>query len=120
MRRGRVQKCTFYKYGRKENSDLASKEIATGITGVQAFKSGNVVTLYGAGSWSVSAGGTVDIGVLSVGLRPISNIVFGVASAGFAGGRAICDVELTNAGNLYIASANAITAAYFSLTYVAQ
>lgn len=51
-------------------------EVATGISGVTAWKSGNMVTLEIASSLSDTTAGWKTIGTLPVSIRPVGLIVF--------------------------------------------
>lgn len=103
------------------NGKIAKNEIQTGITKVTAIKTGYVVELFGNDiATAVTAGGYVTLGTLPNSLKPAHGLVYGVASAGFSGGRKMGAVTVDSSGNLIVEASEAMTISYFSICYIAN
>ena len=106
-----------------EVKDLADQivpqAVSTGITGVDAYKIGRLVQLYGhfSSRISVSAGSLQLVGVLPNSLRPIRSYMVGTAVS-IDTERKMCDVIVDENGNLYLESSVEINVGYFTLTYI--
>lgn len=105
------------------SDQIGTKSISTGITGMTAYKSGNVVTL--ECEWtndpvSVSAGGYVELGTLPATLRPAGSweIAAGMALAGGTYQRKTGILAVSTTGIVTLESSEAMSFIYASATYV--
>ena len=105
------------------NSKITTASIATGITGVDAYKAGNVVTLNIATNASISTttAAWINIGTLPVDLRPsdiISFIVFDNSSAGNSRGNIALPARVRANGDVDVfLFANESAIPYGTVTY---
>ena len=104
------------------SDQIGTKVVSTGIAGVTARVSGNVVTLacdFSSNPISVSAGDVVSLGTLPNELKHgFSTAICGNAFANTTNGRKMCSLYVTATGVLMLASDTAIIVSWASITYI--